>query len=52
MDIWKKVEYWDIENGEIMFYDKDGNFLTSAVVDDMVEAYIEHMGELEKKMIK
>lgn len=52
MDIWDKVATWDIENGEVVFYDKDGNFLTSAMVDDIVEDYIERMGELEKELKK
>ena len=45
--IWDKVEDWEIDGTEIIFYDGEENEITRANIDSIIEVYIERMKKLE-----
>jgi len=49
MDMWDKVEYWEIDGTDIIFYDKNDKEVTRANIDDVIDVYIEQMIDIEKK---
>jgi len=46
---WDKVSDWDMENGEVRFFDDEGKLINTAWLDDIIDSYIEHMKELDRR---
>lgn len=44
---WDKVENWEIDGTEIIFYDSEENEITRADIDSIIKVYIERMKKLE-----
>lgn len=39
--LWKEVEFWDLVEGDVEFYDKDHNYLGSKDLNSIIESLIE-----------
>jgi len=44
--IWEKIENWEIDGAEVVFFDENDNEIIRANLDSVIAAYIEEMKEL------
>ena len=44
--IWEKIENWEIEGAEVVFFDENDNEITRADINSVIAAYVEEMKEL------
>jgi len=45
MCVWCKIENWDVEEGEAILYDSEGNEIDRLDIDSLIEGYIRDMKE-------